>query len=137
MSDLSIQVSQELIRPIIEAKIQAAIVCELEKERNLIPQMVQAALNTKVDCKGNVSSYSSDNKYTYIERLCNEAIQKTAKESLKDYLEENIPNLKKELKIQLEKQSNNMAEVFIKGVIDCLESNWRFDCHVNLSNPKE
>jgi hypothetical protein len=126
--DVSINVSQELIKPIIDAKIQAAIVAELQKDQNLIPKMIQAALNLKVDSEGRRRNDSYYDKYPYIEVLCNQAIQEAARHAMKDYLAENKEALKEAVKKQLEKQKDTLAAAFVDGLI----KNTAIDYHVKF-----
>lgn len=135
MSGLTVDIDQGLVEPIIRAHIEAAIVCQLEQDENLIPKLVQAALAHKVDHDGKRSKYSSDNKYLYIDMLCKKAIQSAARQAMKEYIGENTERLQVEVKKQLESHTGTLAKIFVDSLVGGLKSEWRFSVNVDL--PKE
>lgn len=136
MSGLNLQVDNELVLPIIEAEIQSAIVRQLESADNLIPKMVQAALNQGVNSSGVVSKYKHDNEHTYIEYLCNQALQKAARVAMDKFIDENMPLIEAELAKQLARSKNKIAKAFVTGLGKSMKSTWRFDVGINF-NPSE
>ena len=72
--NVSLSISKELVNPIIQAKINEAIISALGGQDELIRKSVDAIMNTKVNDQGKVSSYSSDNKYTMLEIIAKNKI---------------------------------------------------------------
>ena len=134
MSGLNINVDDTLVEPIIRAEIQAAIVRELNKDVNLVPKLIDAALADKVNEQGNKGRYSSDNKHLFIDVLCKQAIQDAAKLAMKEYLEENADKLKEQIKKQIEKSDAEMAKIFVDGLLDIVENTYRFRVSIGLDS---
>lgn len=132
-SGMTLNVDENLVRPIVEAEIQAAIVRQLESSQNLIPKLVQAALNQKVDYQGRLGR-DYDNKYPYIEYLCNEAIRSAAQEGMKKYIEDSIPLLQVEIEKQIRSQTKNIAKTFVEGIAQSIKSSWTFAVKIELPN---
>jgi polyribonucleotide nucleotidyltransferase len=132
MAGMTLNVDEGLVQPIIEAEIQAAIVRQLESAQNLIPKLVQAALNQKVNAEGKVTSSSYDSKYSYIEVLCNQAIQKAAQEGMKKYIEDSLPIIQAEVEKQIRSQTRNIAKTFVEGLAESIKTEWRFSVTVKL-----
>lgn len=130
-SGMTLNVDENLVRPIVEAEIQAAIVRQLESSQNLIPKLVQAALNQKVDYQGNPGR-DYDNKYPYIEVLCNQAIRKAAEEGMRKYIEDSTPVIQLEIEKQIRSQTKNIAKVFVEGLAASIKSSWAFSVTVHL-----
>lgn len=126
MSGLNLQIDEQLVKPIIEAEVQAAIVRQLEKDHNLIPKMVASAVGLKVDRDGKVSRYQGDNNYTYIEWLCNDAIQKAAHGAMTKFIAENMPLIEAELSKQLTKSKKGLAAAFVTGLAESMKTRWTF-----------
>lgn len=103
--DVNIQVNPEVVRPIIEAKIQSAIIEAMQGTDKLIEQFVIMILNLKVSNDGKVSNYSSDNKYTYLYILVRDVIKKACEEAIKEEVEKRRP----EFKAAIEKEIKSAA----------------------------
>ena len=129
VDEVNVQISRELIKPIIEAKIQAAIISELRNIDDLIPKFVEAALvRYKVNEEGEQSKYSGDNKYSFIEAMCQRTIQQAAREAFAEYIKERQPQIKAEFTKVLKTQKHQKAVVraMVDGLETCVEKDWRF-----------
>ena len=131
-SGMTLNVDENLVRPIVEAEIQAAIVRQLESSQNLIPKLVQAALNQKVNYDGKRSGSDYENKYPYIEVLCNKAIQQAAEEGMKKYIEDSVLLIQVEVEKQIRAQTKNIAKTFVEGLASSIKSSWSFKVDVKL-----
>ena len=130
-SGMTLNVDRGLVKPIVEAEIQAAIVRELEKDTNLVPKLVQAALQEKVDQEGKRTGRSYD-KYLFIDVLCRDAIQKAAVAAMREYIDENVDTLRAEIKRQIKASAGGLAEVFVNSLVQSLESKWSFTVRIDL-----
>jgi hypothetical protein len=99
---VDIKISEGLIKGIIESKVHTAIAEALSPDKGVVERIVCAALNHKVDINGRVSSYSSDNKFPYIETLCGTIIREAAEAAVKGWAEERHEVLEKEFLKQLQ-----------------------------------
>ena len=131
---VSITVDESVVRPIIEKRIQAAIVKELGETDSLIERMVALALSQKVNMDGNVGQYSSDNKYDFIEAICGKAVRKAAEEAMKEWASSNAEKVKQAVIKELAKpnRQRTMAKAFADAVEESVRCHWRMTCNVSF-----
>lgn len=120
---VNINVSQDLILPIIQAKIEAGIIEALHQSGNgqgLIEQVVHQVLHRKVQYDGSVSSYSSDNRHDYLAILCQKGITEAANGAIKAVLESRRAEVQAAIEAELKKHATQtkMAKALIDGVCD-------------------
>jgi hypothetical protein len=135
MSGMTLNVDENLVKPIIEKEIEMAIVRELGKVSDLIPQLVRGVLNGKVGTDGKPSTYSSDRDRTYIDFLFQEAIKSATKVAVFKYIEENKATLEKEVEKQIKSSSSAISKSMVKSLASLAENVWRFNLEVVM--PKE
>lgn len=138
MSDVQISVSQDLVKPVIEAKIKAAILQALKgDDSDVISEIVGKIINMRVNEKGTISNYDSENKYSLVEQMMQCSIRECAREALKQMVEESKPKIIKELHSQLKKSGNKVVKAFVSGMFDCMKSDWQFGVKVNFQTIKD
>lgn len=122
-SQVDIKVSQDLIAPIIEAKVQAAIIEALGDERDLIERVVTAALTKKVE----TDRYSSKT-IPWIEKVCNEVVRAAAEQAIKTWAGSQQDRIAEEFVRQLSQQrtSKSVVRAMIDGLADASKSRWKF-----------
>ena len=135
--DVEIQVGKDVIKPIIEAKVQAAIVEALGMEKNLVERTVCAALEQKVDKDGKRSRYDSDNKYTMLEAMCNQYILKAARAALETLLQKQQGKIEEAIVRRMTRDKSKMVNAFADGMRKSLESSWRFGVTVKFDSNEE
>lgn len=125
---VDIKVSEDLIRGIIETKVQAAITEALSSERGVVERVVAAALDTKVNEKGERSRYDGDNKFTYLDSLCRRVIRAAAESAIQKWAAEQQAMLEAQFRRQLQtrKVSNRLVRACVDGLTDATEAQWRF-----------
>lgn len=129
---MTLNISEEMIKGIVSKQVQQAIVRELGNSEDYMCALVASALHQKVSKEGSVSSYSSDNKFDYLDVLLSKEIQKAANEAIKEYIKENSELLKTSLKKELSKTAtkDELVKTFIDGASKCFNSSWNFRCDV-------
>ena len=127
---LNVEISKNLVEPIVQAKIQAAVVSALESPQLLIEELVRKCLNMKVDRDGKVQDYASHNKHSWIDILCRQSIQKAVEEAMKEWVAENQKLLKDQVKRQISTSPAKFAKMFCDGLADSLNCSWKFSVHV-------
>jgi len=119
---VNIEVSEGLIKPLVEEKIRTAIVAEMSKHpQQIIDGLVARALDLKVDEKGKPSTYSSAKPY--IEHLCDNVIRDEAKKALLEMIEEHRPKIKDSIKKKMSQGgvSKRLATALVDGMVDSLD----------------
>jgi len=125
---VEIKVSPALIQPLIEAKVQAAIIQALGEEAHVVEQVVGAALTQKCTESGKRSEYSSDNKFTFLEAMCRSTIRQAAKDALCTFLATKQDLIRDELVRQLEtkKMRSKLVGSIVDGLAKATENKYRF-----------
>jgi len=100
------KISESLIKPILEAKINAAIIEAMGGHERMIADMLTAYMGQKVDNDGKESGYSSNKP-----RL-NWLVQKMIEEALKKAMTEFLQTKKEILYQEFEKFFKNLINVF-------------------------
>lgn len=137
MSEASVklEVKPEIVRSIVQAEIQAAIVREFSKNpEQLISDMVKAALCEKVDSDGKRSQYSSYNTYDYLDVLLKKTIQNLAKESVQKFVNENRDKVEKTLMAEMKKSQKTLVQNFMKTILETTQNQYRINVEVKEKN---
>lgn len=135
-SMVNLNISEEIVRPIIEKQVQAAVLANIGNPEEVISKTVSLALKQKVDSSGNISKYESDNRYDFLELMTKQAIRDAAKEALAGWLEENKKLIKEMVIKEMNKPERQKSFVgaFADAVEKSLECRWAFRCDINFDN---
>jgi hypothetical protein len=127
MSGVGISISDDLIMPILEAKVQAAIVEQLGGQGALIEKVVAEALNQKVEAE----RYSSK-KIPWIQQVCQNVIREAAEKAIREWADGQKEQIAKEFLKQLktQKTASQVVNSMITGMADVASCKWKFS--VNL-----
>jgi hypothetical protein len=134
MSDLNIQLNENLVKPIIEEKIKLAIIESFKGQYKLIENVIYTLMDTKVDSDGKRSSYSSDNRYSLLDILIRKELEKKAEELIKIITNECIPDLEKELRKIL--TTKKFADSLAGAVLNSVKGKDYFSIKFNVSLEK-
>lgn len=136
-SNVSVEISEDLVRPIIEAKIHAAIAREMAKDRDdLLEKLVQGAMVQKCNTHGQVSQYSYDNNTTFIEVITKQAIQNAAREAMREFMADNTTRIKELVKKEFSKKQATLAKAMVDGMVENMKSDYRFTVDCKFETPK-
>lgn len=132
---VSLQINEDMVKPILEKQIQAAVMAGIGNPEQLIQKVVSVALSHKVDKNGDVSKYSSDNTHDYLDVLTSKAIREAAKQALEEWLNENKTLVKEMVIKEMNKpaRQKTLVKAFADAVEDSLSCSWRFNCDVNFT----
>lgn len=129
MSDqIDIKVSEDLVRPIIEAKINAAICAGLVDQEKLLQGVASRILNMKVNSDGKRDPYNYSDSLTLIQYLAENAIKEAAQAAIKEWAESKKEEIKKSLieQLKLKKNTSRMVEILMDGIMEVTTSKYRF-----------
>lgn len=138
-NSVSLQISKDIVNPIVEAKIKEAVTEALGGKQAIIEKVVGEVLKQKVNYEGRVSSYSSDNKYSWLDAVFNEQVMKAVNEELKSVISQQSNAIKDELIRQLKtnKGANQVASALLAGFEDTLKGAWRSTIKISINEKKE
>jgi hypothetical protein len=124
----SIQLPENLVKPIVEAEIKAALIRQLSGQDALIREIVTRALTIKVDRDGKECGYGDTPLLNY---LLHQSIRKMAKEAIEEWLAEKLPTIKGQLAAELAKRKGGLSQLIVAGLEETLKKQeWRLkvDC---------
>ncbi len=132
--DVALTISSEIVQPIVEAKIQAAIVAALGEDTNLIEKMVTAALTAKCDHRGKSDNYG---RYRWLELMCSNAIQEAAKKGVAAFLEKNTGLISAQIEKELGRSKSKTARAFVAGMTKCLKTSYRININAVFDSDRD
>ena len=135
---VNLGINKELITPIVEKEIKAAIVAALGGADSVIEKVINQIMYQKVNHEGKVSSYSGDNKYTFIEIVLTNQIKDAIAEELKRQIGEKAEPLKKAITKNLrnDKVADKLADALLSAFAQTVDSNWRSSINIEIKAPR-
>lgn len=122
MSEIAkIELSKDLIEPIVRAQLQASIVSAMGKADQMVAQVVNTVLNSNVDNNGDPVRYSSGGGTPLITWIANDAIKKAALEAVQEWFADNREEMKKHLRLAIKNNAKGMAEAFVLSMSKAAE----------------
>ena len=132
---VSLEVGSEIVRPIIEKRIAAAIAEELGGADIMIEKMVAAALSVKVNRDGLISKYSGDNKHDFVEAVTGRIVRGAAQEAMKQWATDNSQKIKDAIIKEMMKPTScrKLAKAFAEAATDSIAISWKPTISVDFS----
>ena len=136
---MSLEINEDMVRPILETQIQAAIVSQLGDQDKLIEAIVKKALSEKVDSDGKRDKYDSYNKHDYLEVLASKSIRTAAKDALAEWLETNSHKVKTAVLKELETPSRqrSIAVAYADAIETSLKCSWTMGCNISFERKED
>lgn len=136
---LNLNVSQEFIAQAIRNAVNLSIASVLDDKDKVLQEIVASALSTKVNEKGVVSNYSSENKYNFIEFFVRNALLEETKEVLKEIVSERKEEIHKMIKKQIQntKFTNKFCECFCDGIAEAVGNEYRTKVELSFEKRKD
>ena len=113
--NVNLTISKEIVNPIVEAKIKEAVIAAMGGADELIAKVVKQIIDTHVSFDGKVSSYSSDNKFKWLDIAVTNQIKEAAKEAIKEMMSTRKDELKKAIVKEL--SSKKGVEAFAQSLL--------------------
>ena len=133
---MSLNIDKSMLTPIIEQQVKLLMTEVLGGKDEIVSKVINSVLKTKVDERGNPSTYSSA-KPLYEWMLIDE-IKKAVKELIKEEIQSRAGSIKKILKkhLQSEKGSNELANAMLNAFSNTVSSgyNWKSQIEIKLEN---
>jgi hypothetical protein len=128
-------VDEKLVKEIASQALTAAVAKQLGDPEALISSLMGRLLTVKVDSEGNISSYSSENKYTFIEAETQKMLRECCRDVMKEWLAGKKDIIKKTLEKELDKPAHmkSIAKAIIDATGKALEFNSNFQCNVKMT----
>jgi len=127
--DVSLTISQDIVKPIVEAKIKEALIKSFgENKEDVLNRIIDDFLSQKVDINGKVNNYNSENKYSYADILIRKMINSALSDAVKEWAKNNSDKIKDALceKLNQKTSMKKMANSIMSGLLKATENKWTF-----------
>lgn len=116
MSAPTFQIPQDVIQPIIQANITAAIAQALGGSANVLEKAISTILSTQVDGEGKPSSYSHHSHRSWLDWAVGDAIRKAARAAIEEQIGTLQAALKEQMVAQLTKKNSPLIKQIAEGL---------------------
>lgn len=131
---INLGISPELVKPIVEQHIKAAITEAFGGSEKVIENVIHGILTQKVNESGTISSYSGDNRFNWIDVVLTKTIQEVAKEAIKEEISKSASVIKGVIVEQL--RSKEGADKVATAILDCMndtfKDSWRSNIQIRI-----
>ena len=136
---VNLNVDKDYLQEAVKQTVLMGISESLNGKNEIVSQIVNSVLQTKVDRTGRVSSYSSDNKYTLLEFYVNEMLTDVVKEEIKNMIEEKRTECADIIRKELNKKANinKFVDCFIDSTSKSLNQSWKTTININYEKESE
>lgn len=124
---MSLEISQEYIDNLTKDLLEQSLIETLDAKNTIVQNIVSNVLSAKVNEEGRVSSYNSDNKYTFLEYLVRKMIREEALSVTEEVLKEKRKEIRDTIKKELNKKAtiDKFFDAFMSSTVDNLDSRYR------------
>jgi CO dehydrogenase/acetyl-CoA synthase beta subunit len=125
----TMQLPMDLIKPAIEAKVNAAVIEALGKTDHLIMRVVEQIMNQKVDNEGKHQSYDGYNKVSWLTWAVEDATKTAIKAAIQAHIATNTDKIKAAIDAEMRKSKSPLVQTLIssmaEGMAKAIEGNYR------------
>lgn len=135
---IDLNLDENYLNETVKKIVMTGIAETLDKDK-IVNGLVSAVLETKVDEKGCISNYKSDNRYTLLEVYVNRLIREVIKEEMKRLVEEKKPKLQEIIRKELNKKAtlDKFVNAFINDNLSNLDNNWKTKINIEYEKKNE
>lgn len=132
-------INPELIKPIINTHIKAAIVEAMGGSEELIDKVVDSVLNTKVNHEGKISNYSGDNRYRWLDIILTNEIRNAVKAELQNAVTESSGVIRESLiaKLRTRAGADIVASALLDGLCHSFDHSWMSKIDISFTHSND
>lgn len=136
---LDLNVDQNYLAEAVQQSVMLGIAESLNGKNEIVSQIVNAVLNTKVDRNGCISNYPRDNEQSLLEYYVKNLITDVVKEEMQAMVEEKRPEITKMIRQELQKKVNyeKFVDAFIDNVSTAVSNSWCPKINIEFEQQKE
>ena len=134
---INLGISPDLVKPIVETQIKAAVTEMFGGADEVIKKVVTAMIHQKVDSSGNVNRSSYNNEYDWFEIVFSKHIKEAVENELREQMKSMSAAIRKALikKLRSEQGANLVADALLKGLEGTFEHSWQSRMDVKIIAP--
>lgn len=138
---MSLEISQDYIDNLTKDLLKQSLIETLDAKNTIVENIVSSVLSVEVNDEGRISSYSRENKYTYLEWLVRKMIKDEVKSVADEVLEEKRGDIREAIRREVNKKANmnKFVDAFFESLSDNLHDKYRttIDIGFNFEKDKE
>lgn len=136
---IDLGIDPEYLENVIKQTVNASIAEGLFGKEELAQQLIGYVLNTKVDDRGRVSTYSCDRDRTLLKYLVDNAVKTAAQEALTEAADSMKDQVKECLKKKLADKSmqDDMCDAMLQSLLRSLGNTYKTNVSINFERNKE
>lgn len=136
---LDLNVDQNYLAEAVQQSVMLGIAESLNGKNEIVSQIVNSVLNTKVDSKGCISNSPTDNKQSLLEYYVRNLITDVVKEEMRTMVEEKRPEISKMIRQELQKKINyeKFTDQFIDTVSTAIDNTWCPKINIEFAQQEE
>jgi hypothetical protein len=119
----TVNIPRDVIEPVIQAHVQAAIVSALGDGQQLISEAIGRILNQKVGDKGEPSSYS--NAIPWINWVLRDCVQQAVRKVIIEELPKHEAVIRAGIAADLQRKNSPLIKQFVQGMVAALTDDAR------------
>lgn len=122
-----ISLDPKLIDNLVKEHIFTAVASSLAENKDaVIRSLIDTCINLKVDESGNVNSYGSSNKFSWLEITFNQAVRGVVKQAIIEQITAMKPEIEKAVKKEMLKSGPAVARAIMSGFTESIKYDWNF-----------
>lgn len=131
---MTLEISQDFIDNLAKNLVTESLIETLNSKDDIVKQIVSSILSVKVNDDGKISSYSSDNKYTYLQYLVNNMIKEEVLNVANEVLNEKKEQIRESIKHEFSKKAtlDKFYNAFFSSIVDNLSNAYRTTVEVKV-----
>lgn len=136
---MSLEISQDYIDNLTKDLLTQSLIETLDAKNSIVEKIVSQILSVKVNERGQIDSWSSANKYTFLEYLVNKMIRDEVKSVAEEVLNEKRDDIRKAIRREMSSKAtiDKFCNAFFGTVIDGLDSMYKTTIDVTVVRDKE
>lgn len=130
---VNVTIGKDLINPILETKVNAAIVEAMGDPAIFVAKMVDVVFKQKVNSKGVRNLQSNyENRYDLLDVLCQKTISAAVESALRKFMDENVKLVEDNIVQQLRKSPRKLAKQLVAGMCETTASQIRLKIDIEM-----
>ena len=136
---MSLEISQEYIDNLTRDLLEQSSIETLDAKNTIVEAIVSNVLSVKVSDDGRVSSYSHDNKFTFLEYLVRKMIREEVRSVAEEVLKERRDDIRKAIRKEMSKSKtlDKFYNAFFDSVVDSLSNRYKTSIDINIEKEKD
>lgn len=134
---LDLSIDNDYLMRAVKETVMMGISESLNGKNEIVSQLVNSVLSTKVDKEGKISCYNNENRYSLLEFYVRKLLKEITIEEIKKICEEKKPEIREIIRKELVKKTS--TQKFVDKFFDCmaenLDSSW--DTNINIDFEKK